>query len=30
MRVLVAETLDPDGIEVVEVEDGHGALGLLA
>jgi diguanylate cyclase (GGDEF)-like protein/PAS domain S-box-containing protein len=30
MRVLVAETLEPDGIEVVEVEDGNAALGLLA
>ena len=29
MRVLVAETLEPDGIDVVEASDGGAALGLL-
>jgi diguanylate cyclase (GGDEF)-like protein/PAS domain S-box-containing protein len=29
MRVLVAETLGPDGVDVVEAEDGDGALQLV-
>jgi diguanylate cyclase (GGDEF)-like protein/PAS domain S-box-containing protein len=30
MRLLVAETLEPDGVEVVEVEDGRAALWILS